>query len=218
MTVTASSELRFDTGRVSLDLLATVTGRLSDEPVDRLDSPRRLTEWLYGTGLVPSGTAVAADAAWLGRFLVLRDVLRRVVATQLAAATPAAALPSGSREVPEEPPPTTPAAADVSRLNAAALAAPPAPSARSAPDGTLVRTLAAQPDCGALLAAVARDAVELLTDPAARAQLRQCEGESCSLVYLDASRGRRRRWCSSEICGNRERVARHRRRAVAAQA
>ncbi|MCZ4100324.1 CGNR zinc finger domain-containing protein, partial [Streptomyces sp. H39-C1] len=69
-----------------------------------------------------------------------------------------------------------------------------------------------------LLAAVARDAVELLTDPAARAQLRQCEGESCSLVYLDASRGRRRRWCSSEICGNRERVARHRRRAVAAQA
>ncbi|MCM2428179.1 CGNR zinc finger domain-containing protein [Streptomyces sp. RKAG337] len=215
MTVTASSELRFDTGRVSLDLLATVTGRLSEEPVDRLDSPRRLTEWLYGTGLVPSGTAVAADAAWLGRFLVLRDVLRRVVATQLA--TRPADAPSPA--VPEEPPlPTTPAAADVSRLNAAALAAPPAPSARSAPDGTLVRTLAAQPDCGALLAAVARDAVELLTDPAARAQLRRCEGESCSLVYLDASRGRRRRWCSSEVCGNRERVARHRRRAVAAQA
>ncbi|MFC5028143.1 CGNR zinc finger domain-containing protein [Streptomyces sp. DSM 41987] len=214
MTVTASSELRFDTGRVSLDLLATVTGRLSEEPVDRLDSPRRLTEWLYGTGLVPSGTAVAVDAAWLGRFLVLRDVLRRVVATQLA--TPPADAPSP--DVPAEPLPTTPTAADVSRLNAAALAAPPAPSARSAPDGTLVRTLAAQPDCGALLAAVARDAVELLTDPAARAQLRQCEGESCSLVYLDASRGRRRRWCSSEICGNRERVARHRRRAVAAQA
>lgn len=214
MTVTASSELRFDTGRVSLDLLATVTGRLSEEPVDRLDSPRRLTEWLYGTGLVPSGTAVAVDAAWLGRFLVLREVLRRVVATQLAPSPADAASP----DVPAEPLPTTPAAADVSRLNAAALAAPPAPSARSAPDGTLVRTLAAQPDCGALLAAVARDAVELLTDPAARAQLRQCEGESCSLVYLDASRGRRRRWCSSEICGNRERVARHRRRAVAAQA
>ncbi|MFJ9180207.1 MULTISPECIES: CGNR zinc finger domain-containing protein [unclassified Streptomyces] len=29
------------------------------------------------------------------------------------------------------------------------------------------------------------------------------------------SRGRRRRWCSSEVCGNRERVARHRRRAAA---
>ncbi|MCZ4118799.1 CGNR zinc finger domain-containing protein [Streptomyces sp. H39-S7] len=215
MTATASSELRFDTGRVSLDLLATVSGRLSEEPVDRLDSPRRLTQWLYGTGLVPSGTAVAVDAAWLGRFLVLRDVLRRVVATQLAAGPRDGTSPAALSA--DDPLSTTPSAADVSRLNAAALAAPPAPSARPAPDGTLVRTLAAQPDCGALLAAVARDAVELLTDPVARAQLRQCEGESCSLVYLDASRGRRRRWCSSEICGNRERVARHRRRAVAAQ-
>lgn len=218
MTVTASSELRFDTGRVSLDLLATVSGRLSEEPVDRLDSPRRLTQWLYGTGLVPSGTAVAVDAAWLGRFLLLRDVLRRVVATQLAAGPRDGAAAAAGSADPADPLPTTPSPADVSRLNAAALAAPPAPSARPAPDGTLVRTLAAQPDCGALLAAVARDAVDLLTDPVARAQLRQCEGESCSLVYLDASRGRRRRWCSSEICGNRERVARHRRRAGAAQA
>ncbi|MDJ0344363.1 ABATE domain-containing protein [Streptomyces sp. H10-C2] len=199
MTVSASSELRFDTGRVCLNLLATVTGRLPDEPVDRLDSPARLTEWLYGSGLVPSGTPVPADAAWLGRFLALRDVLRRVVTAQLGATRDGAA------------------PADISRLNAAALAAPPAPSARPAPDGSLVRTLAAEPDCAALLAAVARDAVDLLTDPAARSQLRQCEGESCSLIYLDASRGRRRRWCSSEICGNRERVARHRRRAVATQ-
>lgn len=204
MTVTASSELRFDTGRVSLDLLATVTERLSEEPVDRLDSPGRLTEWLYGTGLVPSGTEVAADAAWLSSFLGLRDVLCRIVTTQL---TPPSAESAAAIPAPD----------DIARLNAAALAAPPAPSALPAPDGTLVRTLAARPDCDALLAAVARDAVGLLTDPAARAQLRRCEGESCSLVYLDASRGRRRRWCSSEICGNRERVARHRRRAVAAQ-
>ncbi|MCZ0972623.1 CGNR zinc finger domain-containing protein [Streptomyces albulus] len=46
-----------------------------------------------------------------------------------------------------------------------------------------------------------------------RGQLRQCAGEGCALVYLDTSRGRRRRWCSSEVCGNRARVARHRRRA-----
>ncbi|MCI4143321.1 CGNR zinc finger domain-containing protein [Streptomyces sp. MMS20-AI2-20] len=34
-------------------------------------------------------------------------------------------------------------------------------------------------------------------------------------MYVDTSRGRRRRWCSSEVCGNRERVARHRRRTAA---
>ncbi|HCA84285.1 MAG TPA: hypothetical protein DEQ61_01495, partial [Streptomyces sp.] len=74
---------------------------------------------------------------------------------------------------------------------------------------------AADPDCTALLSVVARDAVDLLTDAVARGQLRECEGDSCLLVYLDTSRGRRRRWCSSGVCGNRERVARHRRRAVA---
>ncbi|EPH39919.1 hypothetical protein STRAU_7028 [Streptomyces aurantiacus JA 4570] len=85
-------------------------------------------------------------------------------------------------------------------------------------DGSLTRALHAAPGRPALLAAVARDAVELLTDPVARSLLRQCEGDSCPIVYLDTSRGRRRRWCSSEVCGNRERVARHRRRAALARA
>jgi predicted RNA-binding Zn ribbon-like protein len=83
-------------------------------------------------------------------------------------------------------------------------------------DGTLTRALTAPPDAAGLLAAVARDAVDLFTDPVARSQLRRCEGENCALVYLDTSRGRRRRWCSSEVCGNRERVARHRRRTAPA--
>ncbi|NEB51259.1 CGNR zinc finger domain-containing protein, partial [Streptomyces griseus] len=72
------------------------------------------------------------------------------------------------------------------------------------------------PDCAGLLAVVARDAVDLLTDPAARAALRRCQGEDCHRLYLDTSRGGRRRWCSGEVCGNRERVARHRRRTLAA--
>ncbi|WP_206189370.1 CGNR zinc finger domain-containing protein, partial [Streptomyces prasinus] len=93
--------------------------------------------------------------------------------------------------------------------------APPAPRAVPGDDGALVRRLEVPPGCAALLAVIARDAVDLLTDPLARACLRQCEGDSCPIVYLDTSRGRRRRWCSSEVCGNRERVARHRRRAAA---
>ncbi|PWS52238.1 hypothetical protein DLE01_06550, partial [Streptomyces sp. FT05W] len=60
-----------------------------------------------------------------------------------------------------------------------------------------------------------RDAVDLLTDPVARAALRRCQGDACRRLYLDTSRGMRRRWCSSEVCGNRERVARHRRRVKA---
>lgn len=58
--------------------------------------------------------------------------------------------------------------------------------------------------------------MDLLTDPAARAALRRCQGEDCHRLYLDTSRGGRRRWCSGEVCGNRERVARHRRRTLRA--
>ncbi|EDY49285.1 conserved hypothetical protein, partial [Streptomyces clavuligerus] len=108
-----------------------------------------------------------------------------------------------------------PDGAALDRVNALASGAPPAVRAVRDDSGAFVRVLARPPECGALLAAVARDTVLLLTDPGARGRLRQCQGESCHRVYLDTSRGRRRRWCSSEVCGNRERVARHRRRAAA---
>ncbi|MFI0896662.1 CGNR zinc finger domain-containing protein [Streptomyces sp. NPDC020983] len=185
-------ELRFDGGRVCLDLVATRAARPVGERLDRAD---RVVEWLYGTGLVPPGTALPPDAdwaAWTRGLRELRALVEDLVEAQLAAVSP---------------PPEA-----VSRLNVLARQATPVPRAAVGADGTLTRTLAAPLDAGSLLAAVARDAVDLFTDPLARSQLRRCEGENCSLVYLDTSRGRRRRWCSSEVCGNRERVARHRRR------
>lgn len=41
-------------------------------------------------------------------------------------------------------------------------------------------------------------------------RLRECE--RCSWLYLDRSRGRRRRWCSMAACGNRAKAQRHYRR------
>ncbi|MFH8790818.1 CGNR zinc finger domain-containing protein [Streptomyces roseoverticillatus] len=195
MVTPASYGLRFDAGRLCLDLVATAGGgRPGEEPVERLDGPERLRDWLLGSGAVPPGTPLAAvDAAWLGRFRAARDLLHRVVHAEVDGRA---------------------AGPDLERVNALAVTAPPALKADRGADGVLSRSLVGAPDCGALLGQIARDAVELLTDPAARGQLRRCEGETCSLVYLDTSRGRRRRWCSSEVCGNRERVARHRRRAV----
>jgi predicted RNA-binding Zn ribbon-like protein len=62
------------------------------------------------------------------------------------------------------------------------------------------------------LSAVARDAIDLLTGES-RSRLRECEAEDCTGLYLDASHGRRRRWCSAARCGNRARVSAHRARA-----
>ncbi|MFD4577672.1 CGNR zinc finger domain-containing protein [Streptomyces sp. NPDC058417] len=189
----APGPLRFDTGRLSLDLLATA------HPRERLDAVPPLCAWITGSGLVPPGTALThADPAWPYAFRELRGSVGRLVRGWLA----------------REPWPYGPALA---HLNSVARTAPPAPRAVCGADGLLAGELDAPPECAALLAAVARDAVDLLTDPVAREALRQCAGENCPLVYVDTSRGRRRRWCSSEVCGNRERVARHRRRAALAR-
>lgn len=188
----ASYELRFDSGRLCLDLLATGGGRLGEGRAERLAGPEELRDWLAGAGVVPPGTPLGGvDAGWVGRFLAARELLQRVVHAEIDGRA---------------------ADSDLERVNALAAAAPPAVLAVRAEDGTLVRHVATAPGCDALVGRVARDAVELLTDPVARGQLRRCAGQTCSLVYLDTSRGRRRRWCSSEVCGNRERVARHRRR------
>ncbi|WP_338023753.1 CGNR zinc finger domain-containing protein [Amycolatopsis vastitatis] len=48
-----------------------------------------------------------------------------------------------------------------------------------------------------LAATVARDAVELLAGPFAH-RIRTCAAEDCHLIYVDASRPGRRRWCSME--------------------
>ncbi|MDA0138750.1 CGNR zinc finger domain-containing protein [Solirubrobacter deserti] len=91
--------------------------------------------------------------------------------------------------------------------------------------GTLVR----QPDGGFGLEwsseetrrvrfAVAADAVALLADPARIARLHRCPGRDCGWVFLDTSG--RRRWCSMQTCGSREKMRRMyaRKRAAASAA
>jgi len=44
------------------------------------------------------------------------------------------------------------------------------------------------------------------------ANVRACEGHSCTLMFVDHTRRRGRRWCSMAICGNRAKQAAHRNR------
>ena len=62
-----------------------------------------------------------------------------------------------------------------------------------------------------VLSSVARDAIDVIGGPRA-ARLKRCDGSRCALVFVDTSRSGRRRWCSMERCGNRAKVAAHRRR------
>ncbi|HEY9684767.1 MAG TPA: ABATE domain-containing protein [Oculatellaceae cyanobacterium] len=42
--------------------------------------------------------------------------------------------------------------------------------------------------------------------------VKACEGHACTLLFIDHTRGRGRRWCSMALCGNRAKQATHRMR------
>lgn len=45
--------------------------------------------------------------------------------------------------------------------------------------------------------------------------VKACEGPACTLLFVDHTRGRARRWCSMALCGNRAKQAAHRHRVKA---
>jgi predicted RNA-binding Zn ribbon-like protein len=61
------------------------------------------------------------------------------------------------------------------------------------------------------LATIAGSAIELLGS-AERDRVRQCDGEGCSILFLDLSRSGGRRWCSMSGCGNRAKARTFRKR------
>ena len=63
----------------------------------------------------------------------------------------------------------------------------------------------------AQVALVAGPIAALITEEQA-ALVRSCAGADCSLWFLDRSKSHRRLFCSAAVCGNRAKVAAHRRR------
>jgi predicted RNA-binding Zn ribbon-like protein len=86
-----------------------------------------------------------------------------------------------------------------------------APSLVPRLDPGAIRTWVGDAGVGSLLSTVARDAIDVFGGPRA-GRLKRCEGQRCALLFVDTSRSGRRRWCSMERCGNRAKVAAHRRR------
>jgi predicted RNA-binding Zn ribbon-like protein len=172
-------------GAPSLHFAATLGGRHRVAPVERLSAPSRLGEWFSGEGLLSTAPPVAPEE--LAEAVVLREAIFRTVTAAMRG----------------EPLPSR----DVATINSFADDEPPHAVLRS--DGTAVRTSLVP--VRAALAAIARDAIDVVTRRAR--ELRVCEGEDCSGIFLDASHGKRRRWCSMSRCGNRAKVSAYRKRA-----
>lgn len=95
------------------------------------------------------------------------------------------------------------------RLNRFAALPVPAPSLT--PSGAL-RWQAPDP-ASAMLAVLARDALDLVTSPEF-AKVRRCAGPRCGALFLDTSRPGTRRWCSMELCGNQAKKSTYRAKAA----
>jgi predicted RNA-binding Zn ribbon-like protein len=55
---------------------------------------------------------------------------------------------------------------------------------------------------------VLRSAGDLLTSAKAK-RIRECEAPDCNWLFLDTSRGGRRKWCDMSVCGNRAKARRY---------
>ncbi|MFI5612651.1 CGNR zinc finger domain-containing protein [Amycolatopsis sp. NPDC051903] len=176
-------QLRFDAGARSLDLVATV-GRRPSAHIERLEDVPRLETWAEGAGL-PLLPGEATPAA-LADVVRLREAVFAVVTAVL-----------------EDAPVPAEAAALVAEYAAFEL---PPPRLDLTRDGHLVpgprRRTARE-----LLTTTARDAIDLVTDPARRDRLRACDSPLCRMLFLDVPGGRPRRWCSMQRCGNSSKAA-----------
>jgi predicted RNA-binding Zn ribbon-like protein len=175
---------RFVSGHRALDLLSTLGDR-HREPIERLRDPADLDRWLEAAGLPAPARATEED---LGDARRLREAVNRLIRALLASEAPDAA--------------------DLRELNEWARQPPLAPQVAA----SLERSWSGEQPVQAALALVAREAVDLLTGPE-RVLVRECAAApACSLLYLDRSRARRRRWCEMERCGSRAKMASYRRR------
>ncbi|MDI3385823.1 CGNR zinc finger domain-containing protein [Streptomyces sp. B-S-A8] len=175
----------FDPGALCLELLPT-GGSVRYPQFESLHNPADLRAWAAESRLGP-GLEITVEERELAAAHALRAALWSLAGAR-------------ARETAFAPEP-------LAVVNTAA-AAPPLTS-RLLPDGT--RAWSAGATASALLSTVARDAIDLFTGPYAD-RIRVCGADSCALLFVDTSRAGRRRWCSMERCGNRNKVRTHRAR------
>jgi predicted RNA-binding Zn ribbon-like protein len=170
-------DFTFISGNPGLDLAGTV-GHRRHERWELLESPDDLARWTVSAGLLDVPPAVDPTALIAAR--ELREAIYRLARTSCDG--------------------TGYGRADRELLNQVAAGMPVGVRLG---DGASVRRVG---DLAAAMATVARESVELLGGPLAR-EIRECDEERCTRLYLDGSRHRSRRWCDMRECGNRAKAA-----------
>ena len=183
------TSFEFSGGALCLDFVNT----LGDRPIGRsekLKAPGDLERWAREAGLL-AGHAPPLSPRFLERAIELRERLYRIFAG-ISARAPA----------PRE---------DLEALNRELAAALGHLRLESAAPGEFAWAFRAHDGPERILWPVVRSAAELLTSSEA-AEVKVCASDTCSWLFVDRSRTRRRRWCDMKSCGNRAKARRHYRR------
>ena len=167
----------------SLDLRRYVEHGAAHDPGDELATPAQLEDWLRARGLLKKGAQVSRVEH--REALQLRDALRTFLAASPADRT--------------------------STVGPLAVSAARFPL-EVAPSGD--RALDLRPVAGRATSGLGHVLVQLLriSDGGWLERVKTCDSDECRWVFYDRSKPSNRRWCSSELCGNREKTRTYRRR------
>ena len=180
----------------ALALANTLDWRLRKEPVELLKDYSDLVRWARSVGALAPSEARALRKWGEQHPKAAATVLVEAVKLREAIATIAASLIKGRAAQ----------AAPIARLETACRAAH---ASRVLQPTTAGARWAWREDLDPQrpLWAAALDAERILTSEDAT-RVRQCGDAECGWFFVDSSRAQKRRWCSMEVCGNRNKARR----------
>ncbi len=205
--MTERSGFVFDGNLLCLDFVNTrmMSG---GRPVDRLTDVDALLRWLCAADALRPADAARAKAAWtptdaalvfrsaIGLRATLRSVLEMIVAGEEMDRRATRRL--------------------VDPVNEILAASPTVSSLRYERGGIRTEERVVGDDPRAVLAPVAASIADLFTGDRID-DVGQCSDPTCVIFFHDLTKNHSRRWCSMSRCGNRAKVAAHRRRAKQAR-
>jgi predicted RNA-binding Zn ribbon-like protein len=189
-------DFEYSGGSLCLDFVNT-WGNRSDPSSDRLREAHDLLDWAFGAGILSERErsdfeklAHLESDKMLGVFrqaLELRETVFELCSTIAAGGKP------GERHV--------------AALNAA-LQTVPRQELCCGGDCCEWEWPAETPELRQILWPVIQSAADLVTSPDA-VRIRECGAPDCNWLFIDRSRGGRRKWCDMSTCGNRAKARRY---------
>jgi predicted RNA-binding Zn ribbon-like protein len=181
-----------------LDFSNTQISRPTDAPYDRLKSYDHLIDWAKCAGLISNRQKndlirqakqhPRVAARTLRRANVLRETIYRVFSSY-----------AGER---------APQLEDINGLNAALIDSLSHRKIVHTTPGFVWRWDDDSRNHDCILWPIVHSAAELLVSDNL-AHVHECALETCSAMFLDSSKNKRRRWCDMKVCGNRAKSQRH---------